>query len=121
MEYERYVFGVPASADLQKASLAKKVKGMPFLRSKAVPCSILQNCATVYRIYLGCDTGPMHIATAVALPSVVLFGSGNPSAYGPRSPGSRIVSKYENGKLRPMSDITIEDALAVVEAVLSAV
>ncbi len=73
------------------------------------------------RIYLGCDTGPMHIATAVALPSVVLFGSGNPSAYGPRSPGSRIVSKYENGKLRPMSDITIEDALAVVEAVLSAV
>jgi heptosyltransferase I len=73
------------------------------------------------RIYIGCDTGPMHIATAVGLPSVVLFGSGNPSAYGPRSPGSRIVAKYENGKLRPMSDIMIDDAFAVVDAVLRTV
>jgi heptosyltransferase-1 len=73
------------------------------------------------RLYIGCDTGPMHIATAVSLPSVVLFGSGNPKAYGPRSPGSRIVAKYESGKLRPMSDLTIEDAFSVVADVLKAI
>ncbi len=81
----------------------------------------LLDLAELYRraqIYLGCDTGPMHLATAVGLPSVVLFGSGNPSAYGPRSPGSRIVAKFVDGKLRPMSDLTVEDTFTVACEVL---
>lgn len=70
------------------------------------------------RAYVGSDTGPMHIATAVGLPSVVLFGSGNPAAYGPRSPASRIVSKMQNEKLRPMSEITVEDVFRATIEIL---
>lgn len=71
------------------------------------------------RIYIGCDTGPMHIATAVGLPSVVLFGSGNPAAYGPRSPGSRIIAHYTNGQLRPMSEISVEEVFQASLAILN--
>lgn len=74
----------------------------------------LLDLAELYRraaIYIGGDTGPMHIATAVGLPSVVLFGSGNPEAYGPRSTGSRVVARRSNGRLLPISDLSVEDVL----------
>jgi len=72
------------------------------------------------RMYIGCDTGPMHIATAVGLPSIVLFGSGDPAAYGPRSPGSHIVAHYGNGRIRPMSEITIEEVFRASLEILNA-
>ncbi len=83
----------------------------------------LLDLAELYRratLYIGCDTGPMHIATAVGLPSVVLFGSGNPGAYGPRSKGSKIIAKEANGHLLPMSEITVENVLSAVTEILPA-
>jgi ADP-heptose:LPS heptosyltransferase len=46
------------------------------------------------RIYVGVDTGAAHIADALGIPSVVLFGSTNPLHWGPRSPGGRAVGEF---------------------------
>jgi ADP-heptose:LPS heptosyltransferase len=37
------------------------------------------------------DTGPMHLADAVATPVVAVFGLSDPRRYGPITPGSRVV------------------------------
>ncbi|HEY3876654.1 MAG TPA: glycosyltransferase family 9 protein [Candidatus Kapabacteria bacterium] len=70
-------------------------------------------------IYIGSDTGPMHLATAVGLQSIVLFGSGNPAAYGPRSAGSVVVSKMNNTRLQPLSEISVENVMQAVRDVFS--
>jgi heptosyltransferase-1 len=62
------------------------------------------------RLYVGCDSGPMHLASAVGLPSVVLFGPGDPAVYGPRCPLHRIVCRSEGGGPGSMEAITVEDA-----------
>ncbi len=71
------------------------------------------------RLYVGLDTGPMHLATAVGLPSVVLFGSGDPNAYGPRSTGSKVVANYKSAQLAPMESITVEQVMRAIEQVLA--
>jgi len=66
------------------------------------------------KFYIGCDTGPMHIAVATGLPCVVLFGSGDPDAYGPRSPGSKVIAKYAGGILQPMQELMPGDVMKTV-------
>ncbi|MEZ4654463.1 MAG: glycosyltransferase family 9 protein, partial [Candidatus Eisenbacteria bacterium] len=41
--------------------------------------------------YLGCDSGPMHLAAAVGAPVVALFFRSNPYHYAPLGPGNTVV------------------------------
>ncbi|MDQ3815430.1 MAG: glycosyltransferase family 9 protein, partial [Armatimonadota bacterium] len=41
--------------------------------------ALLQNC----RLYIGNDTGPMHVAAAVGAPVIALFGLPEPARWGP--------------------------------------
>ena len=43
------------------------------------------------RLFVGCDTGPMHIAAALGTPVVALFGPADPRRTGPYGPGHRVV------------------------------
>lgn len=43
------------------------------------------------RLFVGCDTGPMHVAVACGTPAVVLFGPADPRRTGPYGPGHRVV------------------------------
>ncbi|MFT4647434.1 MAG: heptosyltransferase-1 [Glaciecola sp.] len=43
------------------------------------------------RLFIGCDTGPMHLANALGLPIVALFGPADPLRTGPYGPDHRIV------------------------------
>jgi heptosyltransferase-2 len=45
------------------------------------------------RIFITNDTGPMHIANAVGIPVVAIFGSTNPKTTSPAQPGYRLVRK----------------------------
>jgi heptosyltransferase-3 len=54
------------------------------------------------RVYIGNDSGISHLAAAVGVPTVVIFGPTNPAVWAPR--GARIIS----GKL---DDITVAQAL----------
>jgi heptosyltransferase-1 len=43
------------------------------------------------RLFIGCDTGPMHIAAAVGTPVVALFGPADPARTGPYGAQHRVV------------------------------
>jgi lipopolysaccharide heptosyltransferase I len=69
------------------------------------------------RLFLGCDSGPLHLASAVGVPSVALFGPKDPRVYGPHNPHSRVVYK-PNGNGSPMSAITVEEVCTSVHDLL---
>lgn len=116
-------WNIPTVVSWGPTELARAEKGVRASNGAAIlnEKSSLLDLAELYRrakLYIGCDTGPMHIATAVGLPSAVLFGSGNPAAYGPRSAGSRIISKMENQRLVSLSHISVEEVFRVVQELL---
>lgn len=43
------------------------------------------------RLFIGCDTGPLHIAAAVGTPCVALFGAADPARTGPYGERTRVV------------------------------
>lgn len=49
--------------------------------------ALLQRCS----IFLGHDTGAMHLATAVRTPVVAVFGPSDPARYGPWDPSGRSI------------------------------
>lgn len=49
--------------------------------------AVLQRCA----LFLGNDTGPMHLAVAVGTPVVAVFGPSKPQMYGPFSSAAEVV------------------------------
>ena len=55
--------------------------------------TILQLGALIerFRVYLTCDSGPMHIAAAVGTPTVSLFGPTDPARHGPYGNAEHIV------------------------------
>jgi ADP-heptose:LPS heptosyltransferase len=62
------------------------------------------------RLFVGCDTGPMHIAAAVGTPVVALFGPADARRTGPYGEGHQVV-QAPNGS---MDEIRVEDVLAAV-------
>jgi ADP-heptose:LPS heptosyltransferase len=67
------------------------------------------------RLFIGCDTGPMHVAAALGRPVVALFGPADPRRTGPWGKGHAIV------RVPPrMEDITVELVLRAARERLSA-
>lgn len=66
--------------------------------------SVLSACEA----YLGNDSGLTHVAAAIGLPVVALFGPTDPDVWGPRGPHVRIV-RAPGGDLQALS---VEDVLA---------
>ena len=75
------------------------------------------------------DSGPMHIASAVPVPIVALFGSTNPEATGPLGKRHEIIYKglscspcmkreCPERHLRCMEEITVDDVFNALKAVL---
>lgn len=69
------------------------------------------------RLYVGCDSGPLHLSSAVGTPSVALFGPKDPRTYGPYNPRHRVVAKGEPGR-GSMEDIGVDDVLRAVAELL---
>lgn len=70
------------------------------------------------RLYVGCDSGPLHLSSAVSTPSVALFGPKDPRTYGPYNPHHRVVLKGDLGQ-GSMDAITVDDAFAAVKELLA--
>ncbi|MBI5605869.1 MAG: glycosyltransferase family 9 protein [Deltaproteobacteria bacterium] len=67
-----------------------EARGFPIIRSVTLPvlAGVLSQCAG----YLGNDSGVSHLAAALGLPTVVLFGPTDPIFWGPKGKKVRILS-----------------------------
>lgn len=81
------------------------------------------------RLYIGCDTGPMHIATAVGTSCVALFGPTRPQDSGPYGTGHiALQAWHQRGGNRQrrtalnlaMRDISVENVCRGIDQALSA-
>ena len=74
-------------------------------------------------LYIGCDSGPLHLSSATSTPSVALFGPKDPRTYAPWNPHSRIVQKGTPAKpyWGEMSDIQVSDVMAAARDLLDEV
>jgi ADP-heptose:LPS heptosyltransferase len=68
------------------------------------------------KLYIGNDSGPMHIAAAVGRPLVVVFGSSNPTVWHPWTDAPyRVVEAGSE-----IQRVTVEEMIAAVEEVVQA-
>ncbi len=75
------------------------------------------------RLFVGNDSGALHIATAVGTPAVALFGPSNPAEWGPRGGTAEVISKgldcracfhptCERGEQNCMKLITVDEVMS---------
>ncbi|MEZ6003176.1 MAG: glycosyltransferase family 9 protein [Planctomycetota bacterium] len=60
------------------------------------------------RLYVSCDTGPMHMAAAVGCPVVALFGPADPCRTGPFGPGNVILRDPPAPATGPLPSASME-------------
>ena len=114
-------------------------RSVRLIRGASLPelAAVMERCA----VYVGNDSGPMHIAAALGLPTVGIYGSSSPARTSPRSPNgaphSAVSAQFECSPCRerffeecpspPTADqrppclnaITEEMVLAAVDAALA--
>jgi len=86
------VTGVRRERDFCNAVLARMEK-TPIDLVDRVTFSEFLAVLSRARLFLGVDSGPMHLAVALGVPTVALFGPGDPAAIGPYGPRSIVVSE----------------------------
>jgi heptosyltransferase-2 len=62
------------------------------------------------RLFVGIDSGAMHLAAALNVPVIALFGQTDPAQVGPRPLGHHIIIKRDT-----VNDITIEDVWDAIQ------
>jgi lipopolysaccharide heptosyltransferase I len=74
-------------------ALAKAVEAASGGAAKAMACSLTELIALTRRaqIFIGGDTGPMHLAAALGVPVVGIFGPTNPARNGPYGTASVVL------------------------------
>jgi heptosyltransferase-1 len=66
--------------------------------AKAIQCSITELIALTRRarLFIGGDTGPMHLAAALQVPVIAIFGPTNPARNGPYGTRSVVLRNPES-------------------------
>lgn len=82
--------------------------GVPRLRGE--PLVSVAAILSVCEAFVGNDSGPTHLAAALDVPTVAMFGSTDPAIWGPRGGKIRIL-RAESGKLE---DLAVERAEAAL-------
>ena len=101
-----------------ETQLAREVVGSHEKWSRILECSLLQLIAITRRaaLFVGGDTGPLHLASALGTPVVAIFGPTDPARNGPyggrhvvlRSPESRRDHSRRRAPEAGLLTITIE-------------
>ena len=70
--------------------IQQRMKNTSFL---APPTSVLELAALIRRLdlFIGGDTGPLHLAVALGVPTVSIFGPTDPKRNGPYGPGHSVL------------------------------
>jgi ADP-heptose:LPS heptosyltransferase len=107
------------------AASAGAARRAPPTRTLAELGALLARAAVV----VGADTGPVHLAAVLGVPTVALFGPKDPAVYAPRGPAVRVVWKQvwcspcplrRCGDPVCMTGMRLEEVWPAVEAALGA-
>jgi len=111
-----------------EADLAQSVQGTSGGCAKIVTCSIPDLIALTRRVrlFIGGDTGPMHLAAALGIPVVGIFGPTNPARNGPfgtrsiilRSPSSATSHARRRTPDPGLLEIQVNDVVAAAQKLL---
>jgi heptosyltransferase-2 len=106
----RPVFVVGEADAEAEATLRALSPDAPFAAGLDLPhvVGLLSQC----RAYAGNDSGITHLAAALGLPVVALFGPSDPALWGPRGPGVRIL-RAPGGDPAALAEADVWDALRV--------
>lgn len=111
------ITGSPAERDLAQA-IADQMRAIPVIAAGKTTLGQVAALLARCRLVVGADTGPMHLAVALGVPTVHLYGPFEPELFGPwGSPEHHRIVRAPSGRV---SDITEADVLAVVTATLAA-
>jgi heptosyltransferase III len=93
----------------ESAFLARELAGLPVLDNLPLVelAAVLSECGA----YVGNDSGITHLAAAVGLPVVALFGPSDPETWAPRGRGGVRVLCAPEGELERLDAATVWDAL----------
>ncbi|MCB9768488.1 MAG: glycosyltransferase family 9 protein [Candidatus Omnitrophica bacterium] len=120
-------------SDIEEEQEIQNLIGAP-VPSIVGKCNLMQLAAIMERadLLVTGDTGPMHIAAAMELPIVALFGPANPVRTGPYAPDSIVLQKPRDcqpcyarhckfGEEPPpcLLDITVEEVVGEIQKALS--
>ncbi len=84
------LFGSPAEADLA-ASIANQIGPRAFALAGQTSLSEYIELAATCTLYLTNDSGPMHVAAALGVPTVAVFGATDHVATGPSASWAKVV------------------------------
>ena len=115
------VVNAPRKDDIAVANVVAASQGA----ARMVVCNVAGLVALMRRadLFIGGDTGPTHLAAALAVPLVALFGPTDPARNGPWGPGVKRVLRDASSvtSYRHVSEIDPGLAKISVEKVLAAV
>jgi heptosyltransferase-2 len=86
------VFGSPSEQELC-ASVAAQIPGARNLAGHTSLAEFIE-LAAACRVFLTNDSGAMHVASALAVPTVTIFGATDDTTTGPTGPLARIVREH---------------------------
>lgn len=103
----------------------QRTSGEAARRISCSPAELI-NVVRGARFVLGGDTGPLHLAAALGVPVVAVYGPTDPARTGPlgtrsivlRSPNSRTTLSHERSADRAMLDISVDDVLRAAAELL---
>ena len=120
-------FDVVVNAPRKDDPLAAKVVAASSGAARTVVCNVAGLIALMRRtdLAIGGDSGPTHLAAALAVPVVALFGPTSPDRNGPWGPGPKITlrdpSSFTTYKRSPETDpglarITVDQVLTAARS-----
>ncbi|MDI6641470.1 MAG: glycosyltransferase family 9 protein [Elusimicrobiota bacterium] len=101
--------------DASMRNLAPYISGGARVSNFAGKTSLKDLCRIFQRanLFIGIDSGAMHIAASVDIPIIALFGTTNPNVVGPQNKNSVVIKRNST------SEITVEDVISAIESLPS--
>jgi heptosyltransferase-1 len=120
-------YDVVVNAPGRDDALANSVVAASDGAARIVVCNVAGLIALMRRtdLLIGGDSGPAHMAAALAVPTVALFGPTNPARNGPWGPGPKIVlrdaaavTSYKRTDSTGLAGITVDMVVSAVQSLL---